>query len=441
MVMTSKLQAAYKRQLDETNNRRFRTELELSVLKSYLTATLDVPSTGITENNVQESLTEALEELQKASEKVARLVLLRSSPSTHLVQAQSLIEEAAAIASGRMDILTIRPSRSSVGSLSLLLGGELGPVALISCPPEAVIDVDVQMLQKLSRLISKLLDIHGVTFKCVLQAIPNLLEVKMTEWDTPSKILWYQDAHTRASDLMTAADISSQQPPRLDDATVITLSILTLAQATGGDFNVNTDGFVLAVGCDDSHEPQIESQPLTASTLPPRHRSITPTPPTPHRPTTPPQTSTVPLDHPAVPEPNKPSTVADPLQGRVLNIMLVEDNPLIQRVFTHYWRSRNHNLIVASDGQQAIDKYKTTTFSIIFCDIELPIKKGDRVAREIRAYEAEKGRKRVPIIGMSGHTLKDYQQLAIDAGMDDFVEKEGVQMKLVHDLVIKYCAI
>ncbi|KAI8995959.1 CheY-like superfamily, partial [Gaertneriomyces semiglobifer] len=66
-----------------------------------------------------------------------------------------------------------------------------------------------------------------------------------------------------------------------------------------------------------------------------------------------------------------------------LNILLVEDSKILQEIFKKWWQKKGHNVFVASNGQEAIEMFKARMFSIIFLDIEIPIKDGLTVAREI----------------------------------------------------------
>ncbi|RKO94431.1 CheY-like superfamily [Blyttiomyces helicus] len=101
-----------------------------------------------------------------------------------------------------------------------------------------------------------------------------------------------------------------------------------------------------------------------------------------------------------------------------------------------------HNVFVASNGQEAIDMFKTNRFSIIFLDIELPIKDGLTVAREMREWETLKGLPPTPIIGVSGFTHKAYKSKAIESGMNYFLSK-GIDFQLddIYKIVVELCGV
>lgn len=114
---------------------------------------------------------------------------------------------------------------------------------------------------------------------------------------------------------------------------------------------------------------------------------------------------------------------------------------MLQAIFKRWWEKRGHNVFIANNGQEAVDMFKQQNFSIVFSDIEIPIKNGFTVAREIRAYEIEKNRVRTPIVGVSGYALRAYAQQAMESGMNDFLTKgTDFQMNKIYELVVKYCA-
>ncbi len=159
--------------------------------------------------------------------------------------------------------------------------------------------------------------------------------------------------------------------------------------------------------------------------------------------TTPPPQPQPTIVTPAVSTVRPPTTTIPPdaLKGRRLNILLVEDNPILQTVFKKWWEKREHNVFIAKDGQEAVNMFKEQNYSIMFCDIEIPIKDGFTATREIRAFEVSRDRRPTPIIGLSGHDRKAYADRALDSGMNDFTSKgTSFQMHKIYDLVVRYCS-
>lgn len=112
-----------------------------------------------------------------------------------------------------------------------------------------------------------------------------------------------------------------------------------------------------------------------------------------------------------------------------LRILVVEDNPVSQRVAIRLVEKLGHDTEVASNGQLALDAIQRGAFDIILMDVQMPVLDGLEATRELRTREAASGR-HLPVIGMTaGLTSKD-QDACLAAGMDDYVSKPVVTSEL-----------
>jgi CheY-like chemotaxis protein len=132
----------------------------------------------------------------------------------------------------------------------------------------------------------------------------------------------------------------------------------------------------------------------------------------------------------------KPKSIAN----KNVSILLAEDDPILQQMFKRYFtREPRVTVSIASDGVEAIKKFKQQNYSIIFIDIDMPYKNGIEVAKHIRQYEKDNHITPTPIIGVSGFTERHYKEQALAAGMNDFVNKgTAYQLKDIHKMVIDY---
>ncbi len=115
---------------------------------------------------------------------------------------------------------------------------------------------------------------------------------------------------------------------------------------------------------------------------------------------------------------------------RMLSVLLVEDNLVNQTVAIGMLERAGCDVMVASNGQEAIEMFECNRFDIIFMDIQMPVMGGIEAARGIRAREARKswvatseGWRPVPIIAMTAHAMDDEKFAFLEAGMDDFIPK------------------
>ena len=66
---------------------------------------------------------------------------------------------------------------------------------------------------------------------------------------------------------------------------------------------------------------------------------------------------------------------------------------------------------------------KGENISFVLLDVEMPERNGIDTAQWIRNYEISKHRKRVPIIGLTGHTDQQIIEKCLCAGMDKILKK------------------
>ena len=92
----------------------------------------------------------------------------------------------------------------------------------------------------------------------------------------------------------------------------------------------------------------------------------------------------------------------------------------------------NPTFIEASDGQEAIDKYKANKPDIVFLDIVMPKKDGNIVISEIIEYDPD-----ATIIIASSVGTQSQLKCALQAGAKDFVQKP-LDKQLIIDVIEKY---
>ena len=92
----------------------------------------------------------------------------------------------------------------------------------------------------------------------------------------------------------------------------------------------------------------------------------------------------------------------------------------------------NPTFIEASDGQEAIDKYKANKPDMVFLDIVMPKKDGNIVISEIIEYDPN-----ATIIIASSVGTQSQLKCALQAGAKDFVQKP-LDKQLIIDIIEKY---
>ena len=101
-----------------------------------------------------------------------------------------------------------------------------------------------------------------------------------------------------------------------------------------------------------------------------------------------------------------------------LSVLLVEDIELNVLVARALLKKLGHQVDVAIDGQQALEKVATTNYQLILMDIQLPDMDGYEVTRRLRESHDELP----PIIALTANVFADSQQF-LDKGLDDAISK------------------
>jgi len=104
-------------------------------------------------------------------------------------------------------------------------------------------------------------------------------------------------------------------------------------------------------------------------------------------------------------------------------ILLVEDNPINQRIFTRQLQALGMEVDICSDGTEGVEARKANTAAVILMDCQLPIMDGFEATRGIRKWEAHHGQARIPIIAVTAHVMVGDAEECFQAGMDDYLPK------------------
>ncbi|UNI17081.1 hypothetical protein JDV02_003459 [Purpureocillium takamizusanense] len=118
-----------------------------------------------------------------------------------------------------------------------------------------------------------------------------------------------------------------------------------------------------------------------------------------------------------------------------LDILIVEDNVISQRVLQKQLRNTGHRARVANHGREALDALQKSRYwvghedcgldvSVILMDLEMPVMDGITCTKRIREYERDGTiTKHIPIIGISAYARSEQIKNAKAAGIDDVLPK------------------
>ena len=99
-------------------------------------------------------------------------------------------------------------------------------------------------------------------------------------------------------------------------------------------------------------------------------------------------------------------------------ILVVEDDPAVQRALRRLFEAEEFSVEVKSDGKSALDAFRSAAPSAVILDLRLPEMSGSEVCREIK-----KKAPALPVIVLSAKTDVTDKVLLLELGADDYVTK------------------
>jgi len=116
-------------------------------------------------------------------------------------------------------------------------------------------------------------------------------------------------------------------------------------------------------------------------------------------------------------------------QKQPQRILLVDDNPINQKVAVRTLEKIGYNCDVADNGQEAVDAVAKNKFDLVLMDCQMPIMNGYEATRAIRKSE-ENSDTHLKIYAMTASTLKEDEEACFDSGMDGVFTKPFDKKKL-----------
>jgi len=106
--------------------------------------------------------------------------------------------------------------------------------------------------------------------------------------------------------------------------------------------------------------------------------------------------------------------------GRMPRILYIEDNPQNRDIVRRYL-GNNYELLEAEDGELGLERAQKDTPDLVLMDLSLPRVDGWEATRRIRALP--EAISKVPVIAVTAHAGREYQDRALKAGCDAYLTK------------------
>jgi signal transduction histidine kinase/ActR/RegA family two-component response regulator len=112
-----------------------------------------------------------------------------------------------------------------------------------------------------------------------------------------------------------------------------------------------------------------------------------------------------------------------------LNVLLVEDNPLNQKLTMKILGDWKWNVDLAENGTKAIRKIRKNQYDIILMDVQLPEMNGYEATGIIRT-KLPASKARIPVIALTAHAMAAEEKKCYQAGMSGYISKPFNPKKL-----------
>jgi DNA-binding response OmpR family regulator len=100
--------------------------------------------------------------------------------------------------------------------------------------------------------------------------------------------------------------------------------------------------------------------------------------------------------------------------------LIVEDDPDIVELLTHYLQTDGWSVNVAGDGRSAIERLKKDTFALLVLDLQIPVVDGLAVCAAVRADPRTQD---LAVVMLTARGDETDRVLGLEMGADDYVVK------------------
>ncbi|HEV7919087.1 MAG TPA: response regulator transcription factor [Solirubrobacterales bacterium] len=105
------------------------------------------------------------------------------------------------------------------------------------------------------------------------------------------------------------------------------------------------------------------------------------------------------------------------MEAPVAKILLVDDEAPIQRMLEYPLKKDGYDVVIAGDGEEALEKFRGGKFDLVVLDIMLPKLDGLEVCKEIRSQS------NVPIVMLTARADEVDKVIGLELGADDYMTK------------------
>src|SRR5579885_1620319 len=116
----------------------------------------------------------------------------------------------------------------------------------------------------------------------------------------------------------------------------------------------------------------------------------------------------------------------------MVKILVVEDDPLMSRMYQKIFTFEKYDVEMASDGEEGLDKVRKTNPTLILLDIMMPKMNGLEVLEKLKADPVTK---QIPVIMLTNLAGQQDAETALAKGAVKYIIKSQYEPKQVADMV------
>ena len=105
------------------------------------------------------------------------------------------------------------------------------------------------------------------------------------------------------------------------------------------------------------------------------------------------------------------------------NVLIIDDEKLVTKSLQKLLAKQDYNAVIATSGQEAIEKVKEMDFDLIVSDIRMPEMDGIETIEKLRQLQKELGKKPASEILITGYADEESYNRALKLKVADYMFK------------------
>jgi len=118
-------------------------------------------------------------------------------------------------------------------------------------------------------------------------------------------------------------------------------------------------------------------------------------------------------------------------------VLVVEDNPVNQKVLVRLLERRGLCSDVAENGAQALSRLSEASYDLVLMDVQMPVMDGHEATRRIRDAASRVRDRGVPVVAITANAHLEDRERCLEAGMDGYLSKP-VRVDALDEILARY---